>query len=190
MTENFDSGRDAQPDELVADLGADGDQAVGRAGEDRLDRAEHERARPPEVAAEDVPVERVHHDGSARPGEQRGSAPDGAGLGGVRVDDVRLDPPDDPRQPPRGDGIADGRELAGEAGQPDDLDAGAIGDEGHRRLAAPDLPGDERGLVAALREAAGEVRDVECGSSHVEPRDHAQDTGRPGVAGRAHAARD
>ena len=116
----------------------------------------------------------------SEPGEQRRGAPDGAGLRRVGVDDVRPDCADELREPPGRDRVADGRELAREAGKPDDLDAGALGDERHRLLAARDVAGDERRLVAALREAAREVGDVQRGTAHVEARDHPQHADRAG----------
>ena len=64
-------------------------------------------------------------------------------------------------------------------------DAGALGDEPHRLLAARDVAGDERRLVAALREAAREVGHVQRGTAHVQTCDHPQDADRA----RGHGAR-
>jgi len=106
--------RDVQPDELVADLGADRDQPVGEPREDRLDRAEHERARGPEVAAQHVPVEGVHHDRPAQAREQGRRAPHGARLGRVRVDHVGPELADQPCEAESRERVPHRRELARE----------------------------------------------------------------------------
>ena len=75
-TANFARGRDAERDELVPHLGADGDERVGDAGERRLDRAEHARPERAEVPAQDVAVERVDDDrGGARPATSAATRP-------------------------------------------------------------------------------------------------------------------
>jgi hypothetical protein len=107
----------------------------------------------------------------------------------MRVHDVRADAADDARDAPGGDRVAYGRELAREAGQPHDLDARTVGDEGHRLLAARDVPCHESGLVAAPREPLRQVGHVQGGAAHVEPRDHAQNTDRAAVGSLAHARR-
>ena len=96
-------GRDPESDELVPHLGAHRDQAVADARERRLDRTKQHRARAPEVAAQDMPVEGVDDDGPLRAREHRRRAPDRARLRRVRVDDVRPDAPDELREPPGGD---------------------------------------------------------------------------------------
>ena len=55
-------GRHPKPDELVAHLGADGDQPIGDSRQSSLDHAEEERSRRSEVPAEHVAVERVDDD--------------------------------------------------------------------------------------------------------------------------------
>ena len=57
-----------------------------------------------------------------------------------------------------------------------------VGDERHRVLAAGELAGDERRVVAARARGPGEVRDVERGPAHVQPGDHAAGRGRLGWA--------
>ena len=63
--------------------------------------------------------------------------------------------------------------------QRNDLDAGLLRDELHRLLAARDVAGDERRLVAAVGEPARQVRDVERRASDVESRDHPHHPDRP-----------
>ena len=105
--------RDAERDEVVAHLGAHRDERRRRGGEAPLEHPEEAGADGAEVAAQDVAVEGVHDD--RRPcvtREQRRRAADGAGLRGVRVEDVRPQPADQPRRadaPPAGRGAARSR---------------------------------------------------------------------------------
>src|SRR5438132_1693635 len=65
-------GRDLQRHEVVAHLRADCDQGRRPAGEPAFEEAEEQRTHRPEVAAQDVPVERVHDDRRLAPaGEER-----------------------------------------------------------------------------------------------------------------------
>ena len=84
--------RDAERDEVVTHLRADGDERRRRGREAPLEHAEEAGADGAEVAAEDVAVERVDDDRRPRvAGEQRCRAADGAGLRRVRVEDVRAE---------------------------------------------------------------------------------------------------
>ena len=145
--------RHAEPDEVVAYLGADRDQRSRDAREPPLEQAESERAHRPEVAAQHVPVERVDDDRRPRVGgEKRRDAADRSGLRRVRMQDRRPLAPDQLRQSDDRDDVAHRRDVATEARQPLDLDAELVRDELHRVLAAREAPGDERRVVAALAE--------------------------------------
>ena len=93
--------RDAEPDEVVADLLADGDQQVGATRQPSLDLAiDGGRARR-EIARQRVSVEGVDQDrprAAAEPRDQRGAAAERPCLSRVRVDDVRPLAADDPDQ--------------------------------------------------------------------------------------------
>jgi hypothetical protein len=106
------------------------------------------------------------------------------------VDDVGPDLADDAGEPPRCGRVVDRRELARQTPEPHDVDPLALGDERHRLLAPTDVPRDERRLVAALSEAARQVRHVERGAADVEASDHPQHTDGTAVRADAHRARD
>ena len=72
------------------------------------------------------------------------------------------------------------RSRSGEISRPSssiwiDLDAELVGDERHRVLAARERAGHERRVVAALPQARRQIRDVQRGPAHVEARDDAED---------------
>ena len=140
-----------------------------------------------EVPAQDVSVERVDDDRPRSSREERREPSDRAGLRRVRVDDVRADVAQDPREPERRDEVVHRGQLAGEPGQADDLDARAVRDPLHRLLAARHVAGDERRLVAARGEPLGQVRDVERRAADVEAGDHADDPHGSGIGRRRHA---
>src|SRR5205823_14062242 len=105
--------RDSERDEVVPDLRADGDQRRRSRGEPALQEPEEERAKRSEVAAENVTVEGVDDDRrSLRSCEERRDPSDRAGLGGVRVEDLRAFAPDQPREPERGDEVAQRGDFA------------------------------------------------------------------------------
>ena len=113
-------------------------------------------------------------------GQARRGPADGAGLRGVRVQDVRpprADQLDEARDRER---VVDHRDLAVQLRQAHDLDAGRVGDERHRALAAREAAGDELRVVAALAQTGREVGDVERRPAHVQSGDHAQDADRLG----------
>ena len=72
--------RDVERNQLVPHLGADGDQPVRGAGEERLDGAEDERPAGAEVAAEHVTVERVHDHRATRPASSAAVRPTAPAL--------------------------------------------------------------------------------------------------------------
>jgi len=83
-------GRHPERHEVVAHLGADGDEARRTPGQGPLECAEEGGRRWVEVAAQHVAVEGVDDDRRSRAaGEARCQAPDRAGLRRVRVQDVR-----------------------------------------------------------------------------------------------------
>jgi len=119
-----------------------------------------------------VAVERVHDDRRpCVPGEQRGGAADGSGLGGVGVQDVRPDLADQPCEPQRRDDVARRRDLAVQLVDAHDVHAELVRDERHRVLPGGEAARDQRRLVAALRKAGGEIGDVQRRPAHIEPRD-------------------
>ena len=173
-------GRDAEGDELVAHLRADGDERVGDAREHPLEHPEDERPEPAEVPAQHVAVERVHDDRRARAaGEQRSRRgrprrPSRCACAGSSARSARII---------RARRMVASRSCTGEisrcrCGIVTTWTPRLVGDVGHRLLAVADRAGDERRVVAALGEALGQVRDVERGPAHVQPRDHAEDADR------------
>src|SRR5207244_11476437 len=82
--------RDAERDEVVPHLWADGDEGGRRPGQQALEQAKPCGARGVEVAPEDMAVEGVDDDRGTRAArEEGGEATDGTGLRGMRVEDLR-----------------------------------------------------------------------------------------------------
>ena len=91
---NLRRGRDAKANEIVTDLVADRDDAIGAARERTFDRSEHALAPVVEIAGEHVTVKRVHDGRRAGPaGHERCEASRRAGLRGVRVQHIGAAPP-------------------------------------------------------------------------------------------------
>jgi hypothetical protein len=170
---------DPEIDEVVAHLRADGDERVARAGEPLLELAERLGLGGAEVAAEHVPVEGVHdHLRAGGAGHHRREPADGAGLGGVRVEDVRPDLADDAQQAARRDRVGQGRDLPLELRDVERVDAELVGDVLHRPLAAADPARHEGRPVADAVELPAEVGDVQGRPADVEARDDTQDADR------------
>ena len=166
---------DAERDEVVAYLRADGHERGRRRGERALEEAEEASAHWVEIATENVAVEGVHRDRRFRvTREERGDPPDGAGLRGVRVQDVRPDVLDDRGQPPRSSEVVDRRDLAAEVRQRLDRDSTLLGHVRHRPLARRERARDKGRLVAPGSEALGQVRDMERRPAEVEPGYYAE----------------
>ena len=179
--QSCDGRRDADRDELVAHLGADGDRghrsrARGRARSSRYASL----LRRAEVALERVAVERVDDDRGARRARRGGRPPaDRAGLGGVRVEHVRALLSDQPRE------VTDGRRIA-RAARPRAAAPGIDSTSIPRCSATKAIDASPSEIspaasvvdVAARREALGEIGDVERRAAHVEAGDHAQHANR------------
>jgi hypothetical protein len=100
--------------QLVPDTRRDRDNAIGRARQTALDRQEQPRFRRAEVSLEHVAVIRVHHAcGTVASGgaivNRRRHAAERAGLGHVRVDDVRPEIAHDVEQLCQRDGVQNRR---------------------------------------------------------------------------------
>jgi hypothetical protein len=91
---------------------------------------------------------------------------------------VRPHAPDQPDDARHRLGVVERRDVAVELRDRVHLDPELVGDERHRALAAPDDARGERRLVAPLREALGEVRDVQRRPAHVQARDQPEHADR------------
>ncbi len=172
-------GRHSHLDQLVTDLGAHGDEGVCAAREVSLDRPERVCAKGVELPLQHVSVERVDDD--RRPCAARKAccgAPDGAGLRGVRVENMRPVTPDQVAEALHGRSILERRDLSLEPRDRLDLYPPLLGDERHRCLAFGDRPCREGGRIPALGETLAEVGDVQRGTADVESCDHAQNADR------------
>ena len=126
-----------------------------------------------EVSVEDVAVERVDADGHA--GEPGGRPADRAGLGRVRVNDVRPRLPEAPVELEDDGRVAHGRQLAAERRNDVRLDAVCLCEREHVPLVGGFDAGDELGVYSPLAQAARQQDSVDCGAADVEARDDALD---------------
>ena len=124
--------RDADCDELVPHLRADGDESVGIAREAALDPPVGALAKRVEFAQQHVTVEGVDDDRWTRIAHEAGREPARrARLCGVGVEHVRSLSPDQLPKPPDGAQVVERRDLAPQFGDPLDVDASLLGDERH-----------------------------------------------------------
>ncbi len=173
------SGRNPERDEVVAHLRADRDEPGRHPRQQPLEQAKRLRLERAEVAVEDMAVKRVDDD--RRPGgacEERRHTPHRARLRRMRVQDLRPLLADQAGKSKHRKRVPDRRDLPRQRVELDDLDAELLRHIRHRALAARERAGDERRLVASLREPRREVGDVERRAAHVQARDHAQDADR------------
>ena len=179
-TANLDAGATPTSTSSSRTSGLTATSASVLAREVSLDRAERACPNGVELPLQHVAVERVDDD--RRPCVAREAcreSPDGAGLRGVRVEDVRPVAADHLAEPHfTAACIPERRNLALELGDRLDLDPALLGDERHRRLALGDRPCREGRRVAALGETLAEVGDVERRTADVESCDHAQHADR------------
>ncbi len=115
---------DAELEQLVSDAVGHGQQAIGPGGEAALDGAVDGGLGRREIPAQHVAVEGVHDHRHAA--QDRGQAADGAGLGGVRVDDVGPHAANQPHQRPQGPQVAERPDLATEVGDDSDRCVAAV----------------------------------------------------------------
>ena len=168
-------GRHPEPHEVVPHLVADGDQRVRPLREPRSRNVKRRVLPGPRSrsgrgrgrCARSRPAVRSRR-------AARRCAPRSR-LGGVRMHDRRPLAADQPTQPQHAPQVRDGRDLTLQLRQEHRLDAPLARRVLHRGLADRHASRDERRGVAAPVEALGEVRDVERGPTHVEPRDRTQD---------------
>jgi hypothetical protein len=137
---------DAERDEVVADLRAHGDER-GRAREDALGESERTFLPRPEIAAQDVAVERVDAD-LRLPRRERGDPPDRPCLRRVRVQDIRAALAQNPSH------RDDRRPLVRPELPPQRVDVdrrhvSLAGEVCHRLLALGDTPVDDEHVVPA-----------------------------------------
>ena len=99
---------------------------------------------------------------------------DGAGLGRVRVEDLRSYAPDQACEPEGRDQVAQRRDLAAELVDADHRHVSRVRDEGHRVLTTRERAGDEGRLVPARLQTVGQIGDVQRRPTHVQAGDHPQ----------------
>ena len=100
--------RYAEAHELVAHLRAHGHERVGHAGEGGLDDPETSDPAVPKYPRRTWPWKVCTTTRGRRPpARMRSHAPDCSCLGGVRVEDIRSQPPDQPRQVNRRDRVSE-----------------------------------------------------------------------------------
>ena len=171
---------DAERDEVVADLRARRRSArrcsartpARPSGRPRSSPARNSRAgrgrgtcgRPPSAGRD--------------PASFAASRPDRAGLRGVRVEDVRTEPPNQGQELAGGTQIVERRDLPLQRRQVDGRDPELLRDVLHRALAAPDRACDERRLVPDPVELPRQIGDVQRRPADVEAGDDAKDPDR------------
>ena len=152
---------------------ADGQDLRGGGGKAALDCQENMRRSPAEVAAEDMPMERVNDDGNA--GELGGNAAKGAGLGSVGMDDLRLLLPEQPEESEKGDEVATRSDLAPKLWEEQWLDALFCGEISQGALARPFAPSHQQGFVSAGAQTSRQQDGVDRRAPDVEAADDPAD---------------
>ncbi len=174
---------DSERDELGALELREGDDAVGDERGKALDGVEDgdaERvaahAGDPRGRVEDVAVGGVDDGGAAEGGE----ATEGAGLGGVRVDDIEAACADDRAETPEGLEVCERPRVADELGDAVDGEAGRLGLLEERSFAPRLCARGDVDLVASGSETRGEAEDDARRAAADEPGDDVEDSHRAG----------